>query len=269
MGFALRGKLKWGTVLAAAILTLILAVPVLADYIGPDREVTTWSEQRLRCEYQAVYDPPPPAQGAHGCLLVFLYVPSGTCPDAAGLGSYFNPTNCSEPPDYTWPIASCVGSYCSISFSGGLEPCSAGDYGCESIPTTVTYPEATISGSLQGCTLQNGWCVTNSTLVLTGTEPVAGQQIIGIEGTLNGQGFGYPFLPGAAVESASVPLGEGVNTLTFWALSSWGDSSQRGTFSANVDTWKNSCPASGAKFNSEAWRTGFSPSSARAWFKQR
>ncbi len=232
MRFSLRGNLKWGTILAAAILALILAAPALADYLGPDRAVTTWSEQRLVCQYVAAY---PTTSPTDHCTLSLYYIPSATCPDPDSVRGYFQQgsTSCGD-----WPTQAvgCPQGNCQVYPGSWLEPCSAGDYGCESIPTTVTYPEAAISGSLQGCTLQNGWCVTNSTLVLTGTEPVAGQRIIGIEGTLNGQGFGYPFLPGAAVESASVPLGEGVNTLTFWALSSWGDSSQRGTFSANVDT---------------------------------
>jgi len=36
--------------------------------------------------------------------------------------------------------------------------------------------------------------------------------------------------------SCDVPLLEGENNFTFWALSSWGDSSRMGSLSARVDT---------------------------------
>ncbi len=95
---------------------------------------------------------------------------------------------------------------------------------------TVTYPEATINAALNGCTLRNSWCVTSPLLSLVANEPLSGYQILLIEGTRNGEAF--------ACQSAScdVPLLEGENTFTFWALSSWGDSSRMGNLSARVDT---------------------------------
>lgn len=96
--------------------------------------------------------------------------------------------------------------------------------------TTVTYPEATISSALQNCTLSNGWCgITAPSLALGGIEPVNGYQITAIEGTLNGQPFSYA---GATCNRALV---EGNNAFTFWALSSFGDSSLMGTLTAKVD----------------------------------
>jgi len=95
---------------------------------------------------------------------------------------------------------------------------------------TVVLPEATIGSDLQGCTLVDGWCTDTPTLHLVGTEPVTSETITLIEGTRNGEPFACP---GAVCD---VPLVQGGNQLTFWALSSWGDSSQMGTLSAQVDS---------------------------------
>jgi len=65
---------------------------------------------------------------------------------------------------------------------------------------------------------------------LNGTEPLSGYSILAVEGSLNGQTFA------CSGDNCSVPLNEGNNDFTFWAISSWGDSSQMGTFSAKVDT---------------------------------
>ena len=96
--------------------------------------------------------------------------------------------------------------------------------------TTVTYPPATISNTLQNCTNHNGWCNTAAKLYMTGTEPVAGYSITSIEGLLNGQAFT------CSGTSCSVALHEGDNSFTFWAHSSWGDTSAMGIFSARLDT---------------------------------
>jgi hypothetical protein len=95
---------------------------------------------------------------------------------------------------------------------------------------TVLLPEATIAGVLQSCSLVDGWCTSSPTLHLSAVEPVAGESISLIEGTRNGE----PFACSGVV--CDVPLLEGSNTFTFWALSTWGDSSQMGTFSALVDS---------------------------------
>ena len=95
---------------------------------------------------------------------------------------------------------------------------------------TNTYPPATINSSLTNCTLQNGWCITAPHLSLSGSEPVAGYNIFSIEGTLNGQTFG------CMSSSCNVPLSQGINSFAYWALSSFGDSSLMGTFTAKVDS---------------------------------
>jgi hypothetical protein len=104
----------------------------------------------------------------------------------------------------------------------------------EVVTTTVNHPPATISGLLQNCASPNGWCVTSPSLSLTSIEPLSdyllGYSILAVEGTLNGAGFA------CENSSCSVPLNEGNNSFTYWATSSWGDSSTMGSFSQKVDT---------------------------------
>jgi hypothetical protein len=78
--------------------------------------------------------------------------------------------------------------------------------------------------------LNNGWCITAPELFLSGSEPLSGYNILAIEGSLNGQAFA------CSGSTCNLPLNEGNNTFTFWALSSYGDSSTMGTFTAKVDT---------------------------------
>ncbi|MEW6569175.1 MAG: hypothetical protein AB1449_13620 [Chloroflexota bacterium] len=79
---------------AAALATaaaLLLVWPAVADYLGPNRTVTTWVWRRLQCHYQATYDPP--GTGWWGCRLDLYQPPDGSCPsDVAG---YFTPSACS------------------------------------------------------------------------------------------------------------------------------------------------------------------------------
>ncbi|MCC6298613.1 MAG: Ig-like domain repeat protein [Anaerolineales bacterium] len=189
------------------ILLIILAVatPVLADYLGPDRTVTeTTSVCKVvlyECQYVASKD-------------VWRYRKAGD----------WSCSNEGKP----WQ------AYSDTPSSQGCFSATAGDtyWAKEEVlrEVTVTYPEAVVASALQNCTLNNGWCNTAPQLDLTATEPVSGYNILAIEGSLNGQTFA------CSGATCSVPLNEGANDFTFWALSSWGDSSQMGTLSANVDT---------------------------------
>ena len=214
----------WKLLLALnLVLGLLIVVPALADYIGPDRSVTTYVLRRKRCHYVAVYDPP--GVGYFACTMNLYTTPDGTCP--SNVADYFNPTAC-----IGWSFScSDPGINCSISRSSSLVSCSAGDLGCRSIPQTTTYPPATISGMIN-CPQSGsaGWCIAGSTLTLTGFEPLAGYSIIALEGTRNGETFA------CSGDNCSVPLLEGSNAFTYWALSSWGDSSAMGSSSGSVDT---------------------------------
>ena len=97
-------------------LALGLAWPALADYLGPDRTVTTWTWERLHCEYFAMYDPPGP--GYYGCYLHLYDTPSGSCPPTSSTPPYFNPTAC-----VGWPGTCGADFSCSISLSSSIEGC--------------------------------------------------------------------------------------------------------------------------------------------------
>ena len=185
---------------------LLIATPALADYLGPSRTVTAT---------------------VSSCQVV-LY----ECQYVEAKGDYrekrvedWNCSNESKP----WR-----------AYPSSAPACNAVNVGYlywvreETLQETiVTYPPATVDGFLQNCTLQNGWCGSTSPyLSLSAVEPVEGHHISLIEGTLNGAIFACP--GGAA--SCNVPLNEGNNNFTYWAISSFGDSSIMGTSTAQVDT---------------------------------
>jgi hypothetical protein len=189
------------------ILAIVLAgvTPVLAAYLGPDRTRTV---QQTSCD-------------------VILY----QCQLIVSKGVYrYHQVN-------SWSCGNESKPWLSYpSQSSGCDSGSVGDKywdkkdSVDYVP--VTYPEATVSGGLQNCTLNNGWCTTAPLVSLSGFEPVPGYSILGIEGTRNGQTFA------CTGSTCNVPLLEGNNNFTYWALSSWADTSLMGTLSAKVDTVK-------------------------------
>lgn len=158
---------------------LAIATPVLADYLGPDR-VTT--ENHVETFDYGVW-----AEGGEGCF-----------------SQNGNPSDCIICHWEGSPGRACG----SATYSYRLGSRS------EVVTTTITHPPATISGALQNCTLQNGWCVTAPQLILNSREPLSGYSIIAIEGALNGEVFA------CADTSCSVPLNEGNNDFAYWAISS-------------------------------------------------
>ncbi len=182
-----------------AFLVLGIATPVLADYLGPDRTTTESYTDTYdygvwaRDNNRIPYCLDKRGNKADDCIVCeWERRPGNACGDAT----------------YWYTLG-------TIS---------------EVVETTVSLPPATISSSLQNCSLNNGWCNTASELSLNGTEPLSGYNILAIEGSLNGQPFA------CSGSNCNVSLNEGNNDLSFWALSSYGDSSTMGTNSAKVDT---------------------------------
>ena len=201
----IRIKRKTIVYFVLVILILGIATPALADYLGPNRVVT---ESTTVCKvilYECRYVPAKDEWR-------YKRVDNWSCPSE------------SDPWEDTSSEPSSQG--CSAATEG--DQYWAKEQTGEEV--TTTYPSATITGSLQSCTLQNGWCTTTPRLSLNGGEPVSGYRIIAIEGSLNGQTFA------CANSTCSVPLNEGNNNFTYWALSSWGDSSTMGTLNAKVDS---------------------------------
>lgn len=90
-------------------------------------------------------------------------------------------------------------------------------------------PPATVSGSIVGCGGTGGWCGANAYVMIRGNEPLDGYSITAIQGYKNGAGFS------CGGSTCDVNLSEGGNTITFWAVSSYGDTSAVGKISVNVD----------------------------------
>jgi hypothetical protein len=214
---------RWGPIFMIFSLVAVVAVPGMADYLGPNRTVTTYVWKRLHCHYQAIYDPP--GAGWYGCYLDLYQTPDSTCPSVGSVVPYFSPTDCN------WPSNFCQDPGCSITLSSSKEECNEGQTGCRAVETTVTHPAATVSGSLV-CAVpgNNGWCRGGGEISLTGTEPLDGYSILALEGARNRETFA------CQGESCSVPLVEGTNDFTFWALSSWGDSSLKGKATGKLDS---------------------------------
>jgi len=200
-------RIKYKTTIRLIIASIILAIatPALADYLGPDRTVKDVTSTCKVILYECQYITSKGAWKYHK-------VDNWSC------------SNESKP----WK------AYSSNPSTMGCFDATAGDtyWSKEEVlqEVTVTHPSATISDSLQNCNLNNGWCNTSPELVLSGAEPLGGYNILAIEGSLNGQTFA------CSGPTCNVPLDEGDNDFTFWALSSWGDSSEMGTFSTRVDT---------------------------------
>lgn len=75
-----------------------------------------------------------------------------------------------------------------------------------------------------------GWCRNGAWLGLSSSEPLNGFEIYAIEGTQNGENMI------CMDDACSVPLVEGQNDFTFWALSTWGDTSLMGTAGGLLDS---------------------------------
>ncbi|MEW6093915.1 MAG: LysM peptidoglycan-binding domain-containing protein [Chloroflexota bacterium] len=214
----------WKAILLLGLLCLGLGLawPALADYLGPDRDYTYYVWERSTCTYLAT-------KTGGSCSLT-LYYPPHSCVAAAYTAGFFNnaPTACGA----GWGGTCGVDFTCSISLTGdSVGGCSQGETGCTSTEHTGTHPPAAIGGNIScSQTGNDGWCVGTASLSLSANEPVDGYSILLIEGTRNGETFACP---GSA---CSVPLIEGQNDFTYWALSSWGDSSLMGSASGKLDS---------------------------------
>lgn len=100
----------------------------------------------------------------------------------------------------------------------------------------VKLAPATAYVSLSGCdiTAQNNQCDNLPSLLITGNEPIPGEQIIRIQGTIGGQPFSCP---GSTCSLPLPPTGTNGISVVFWADSSFGDSSDHYTAQVRVIPW--------------------------------
>jgi hypothetical protein len=204
-----------------------LVLPVAADYIGPRRTITTYTTEyhRVNCTYVGVKDYA--GKGYCGCSYTVYVGYGGSCPGIdTGL---FTNSACG------WTSAPCnSGGLTSTGSSSSTESCSLGDTACtaHTVEHQTTLPSASVSGAVTcPITGSGGWCTSPAVLNISSSEPVSGSSILTIEGTLNGTSFACP-----GSSCSNIPLVEGANNFIYWAISSYGDSSEMGYSSANVDT---------------------------------
>ena len=181
------------------LIALAIATPALADYLGPDRTSTK--------SHVVTYDYGVWAKDDPGYPNNPICNHSGGGSDCIVCTWERKPGNACGDAEYSYKLGT----------------------KSEVVETTINLDPATISGSLRNCTLNNGWCNTAPELSVIGSEPISGYNILALEGSRNGQSFA------CSGSSCNVPLNEGDNSFTFWALSSYGDSSTMGTFTAKVD----------------------------------
>lgn len=105
--------------------------------------------------------------------------------------------------------------------------CTQGTAYCGAVPIYTTYDPATVDAALDCDYGLNGWCKAGATLSLWGVETIPSKTITRFEtaaGTLcSGSTCDYPVVT------------EGTNTLTYWAVSSFGDTSTQKTTTIKID----------------------------------
>lgn len=251
--FFVKGRLSFFSSGVVTLILLFAGVSIaVAAYTGPNRTVLTSSVWKGK-----------------GCTLIFAgSIPVSECPDY-GLSCSDNYGIYIEHVDYVSPEDSCpvhtneealgwaqteygisLPADCFTntdnttqvvcSFRNNI-PYASGentyiftcpDYytgsGCTRIDTYTPLPPATVSGLLD-CSAEgdNGWCAGVGTLELDSTEPMSGQTITSIETadeTLCSSG------------SCSYTFPQGESSLTYWAVSSYGDTSIAVTSFMSVDS---------------------------------
>ena len=196
-------KLLTGLMLVSVLFFVTLSVAkVYADYVGPaTRTTTTGSCDEIIRNYDDAY--------------ICSFPKGGSNYDHCG-------DHCGSPSN-----VDCASVYCDAIRND--DPL----YRVESQSTTITLPNATASGTFHCNTPgNNGWCRGGASLVFTANEPVDGYVISAIETDL----WGYVCQPNTASPTCTHSPGDGAGTVTFWAESTYGDSSTQHTLSWKLDT---------------------------------
>src|SRR3970282_1182240 len=118
-------------------------------------------------------------------------------------------------------------------------------------------PPATVSGTVScGVPGSGGGCRGDGELSLSGSEPLSGYTILALEGTRNGEPFA------CSGSACGVPLLEGSNSFSFWAISSWGDTSLMGSASKSLDSQD---PSLAGSVSGTSGDSGWGLSEMSAW----
>jgi hypothetical protein len=186
--------------LIAVLLSLMRVAPALAEYLGPDRTVV---------ETKRVRDP-------KNDVWTLIHVD----PDDGYKDTCLIVHTCAEHPSTQRQQALC----------GWIADNATCEKAYRWKKVTIELPEATIQGTLHDCAPVAGWCSQAAVLHLTALEPLEGESILAIEGVRSGESFACQGV------LCDVALLEGANSFSYWAISSFGDSSRMGELSARLDS---------------------------------
>ncbi len=179
--------------------------PITVDYTAYDWWMASWNKNQVVCSLTVDHEGQP--------TLAEVYL---NC-DPGVYDTFKN----QQPCDVTGTEKSCEGYYLYLVDSHASQR-----------QISVTLPPADVWLSLQGCdsVSRSGTniCETPPILELKGEEPLPNQHILRIEGTMDGQ----PFTCAVDCQLQLSPTDATGVKMTFWAWSSYGDSSQ--VFGAQV-----------------------------------
>ena len=206
--------------IAMVLMMVVVGGITLATYTGPNRstwvsDVNTYWE-RQHCTYEAWYDPA--GTGWYGCHADNYTSPGSGCP---GFSNWNNST-CG------WPAEAHVDG---TSSGSSIEGCSSGQSGCTSRVEDNSYwavQNPPLVSGVNACSNPgtNGWCKGGASISLSGSDPV--YSVTGIEGSAG--------MLCSGTSSCSWTYPEGVTNLSYWTLSSHGDTSLAGSAVMSLDT---------------------------------
>lgn len=246
-------KRRLSPLIVGVLTSLLLLTGIsfaVAEYLGPNRTVvtsTTWTRKRCDQVYFRVLMPSSecvkyglscPAGFNHGFSYDDWVGPNDACPVHTNQESFawfqsiygFSlPANCLTNTNSSTQVVCYWTPITRTAANPTVGVCTEGQTSCTRTDTTTTYAPATVSGA-GSCSVSglNGWCKGVVALNLSSTEPVAGHSITKIESTLG------DLCPSSGACKFIFP--EGVTSLSYWAVSTFGDTSAQKTASTKVDS---------------------------------
>lgn len=203
----MKSKIKNLFLWLSVIFVIITTTVVIAAYTGPDPSLRVRTVMVENCHTE---------NELTSCYYSATVSNGTTCK----LGPQTPP--CSQPASWEWL------AYCGYDRTGSVQylPVYTEKEVCVDVPTDKQYGNATVSGSIN-CTNLNGWCTNTASLNISSNEPIPGENITAIEGT----GFSV----GGSSTSRSIST-NGSTVIEYWAVSSVGDTSLKGSSTVKVDT---------------------------------
>lgn len=191
------------------MLAFVVATVALAGYIGPDRETTKQVRDPDKDKWTLIMDNPPP-----GCYSVCIIYHT-----------------CDEHPSVGRQEVVCCGAG-----SGWRADSSSCEMAFKTV--TITLPPAIVSGSFNcGSAGEDGWCRSSPKLDLNASEPLEGKVITLIEGDIEGSPRVLCDPPdNPSITCSWTDGGEGTLGISYWAVSSYGDTSEKASDTWRVDT---------------------------------